>query len=283
MRTLMQRSRGESGFTLVELIMVIVLMGIVGGMVAVFMKRPFDAYIDSARRAALTDVADTVVRRMARDIRKALPASIVSPNNQCIEFIPTRTGGRYRATAPGNAIDFGVADTSFNMLGDNNPSNVSSTLPTDQRIQVGDLITIAGADPRAGANTATVAAPAPSRVAVTAPNFETSITIVSTTFTASSEDTSHRFQVIPKDEKVVSYICSGGKLYRNANYAYSPTCPAPIVGTTPIIATVASCDFVYSPLPGSRNALVQLNLVFSDSSSGEAVSLYHEVHVDNSQ
>ena len=50
----------------------------------------------SARRAALTDTADTAVRRMARDIRKALPNSIRQTSDQCVEFIPTKTGGRYR-------------------------------------------------------------------------------------------------------------------------------------------------------------------------------------------
>lgn len=66
----------QSGFTLVELIMVIVIMGVVGATVAVFMKSPIDAYFDTARRAGIADVADTTVRRMARDIRKALPNSI---------------------------------------------------------------------------------------------------------------------------------------------------------------------------------------------------------------
>src|ERR1035437_8573959 len=83
----------QRGFTLIELVMVIVIMGVIGGMVSVFMKSPIDAYFASARRAALTDVADTVVRRMARDIQRALPNSLRPLNNsQCIAFIPTRTG-----------------------------------------------------------------------------------------------------------------------------------------------------------------------------------------------
>ena len=66
----------QCGFTLIELIMVIVIMGVVGGMVSVFMKGPIDAYISGGRRAALTDTADTTVRRMARDLHKALPNSL---------------------------------------------------------------------------------------------------------------------------------------------------------------------------------------------------------------
>jgi MSHA biogenesis protein MshO len=89
---------------------------------------------------------------------------------------------------------------------------------------------------------------------------------------------SNRFHVIPGDEKIVSYICSGGMLYRNANYAYSPSCPAPTAGTTPLIASEATCNFVYSTAD-VRNGLVQMSMTFSKS--GEAVSIYNEVHVNN--
>jgi prepilin-type N-terminal cleavage/methylation domain-containing protein len=91
----MRRTSTQRGFTLVELIMVIVIMGVIGGMVSVFMKSPIDAYVDSARRAALTDVADTAVRRMARDIRKALPNSL----RQSIAVVATALNKVVRAAA----------------------------------------------------------------------------------------------------------------------------------------------------------------------------------------
>jgi MSHA biogenesis protein MshO len=109
----------QRGFTLVELIMVIVIMGVVGGMVSVFMKGPIDAYISGGRRAALTDTADTTLRRMARDLHRALPNSL----RPCpavitgLEFIPTKTGGRYRAEGT-DALRFLTPVSSFHMLGD---------------------------------------------------------------------------------------------------------------------------------------------------------------------
>jgi len=109
--TLMPFVSRQRGFTLVELVMVIVILGIVGGMVAVFMRAPIEAYFDSGRRAALTDVADTAVRRMSRDLRKALPNSIrtstVNGSDTCLEFIPTRTGARYRELDRGRALHRG--------------------------------------------------------------------------------------------------------------------------------------------------------------------------------
>ncbi len=272
----------QSGFTLVELIMVIVIMGVVGATVAVFMKSPIDAYFDTARRAGIADVADTTVRRMARDIRKALPNSIRlggTGGNQCIEFIPTRMGGRYRtqditaAPSDNSGLRFDVADDSFNMLG------LNTDLLVDLQIQVNDRVAvynlgITGSDAYAGNNTATVTAVAVSPLSAT----ETRVSMTGNTTQFPLESASNRFHTIPRDEKIVSYQCSAGRLYRNADYAYSPSCPAPTVGTTPLIASAATCDFAYSTAD-FRNALVKLSLTFS--SAVESVSVYHEIHVNN--
>ncbi len=266
----MRASNAQRGFTMIELIMVIVIMGVIGGMVAVFMKSPIDAYFDSARRAALSDVADTTVRRMARDIRKALPNSLRVPSSQCVEFIPTKTGGRYRAedatAGDGTGLDFNAADTGFNMFGSNN------ALPAEQRIVQDDVIAVynlgvTSADAYAQDNT--------SRVSATPVNgAETQIRIDSKLFPLASGG--HRFHVIPKDEKVVAFVCSGGKLYRTASTSFSSACPA----TGSVLADkVSTCNFVYNGSDLQRNALVQLTLKFTDNN--ETVSLYHEVHVDN--
>ncbi len=263
--------------------MVIVIMGAIGGMVAVFMKSPIDAYIDSGRRAALTDVADTVVRRMARDIHKALPNSLrqsISPaaaNTQCIEFISTKTGGRYRSSTDnvgaGNFLDFDVADGSFDMLG-------SNSALSDQAIAIGDFIAVynlgtTGSDAYAQSNTSPVIAPGV--VAGSLPN-ETKINITPKQYPLTSG--SKRFHVIPGSEQVVSYVCSGSQLRRTVSTlatAAGASCPV----TGPAMATnVGSCSFVYDNTD-LRNGLVQLNIAFTDSNSGETVTLYHEVHVSN--
>jgi MSHA biogenesis protein MshO len=264
----------EQGFTLVEAVIVIVITGIISAVVAVFIKTPVDSYFDAARRAALTDVADTAVRRMARDIRKALPNSIRNPSNQCIEFIPTKTGGRYRAeeviVGDDTSLNFSAADTTFNMFGGN------SALPANQQIVKNDVIVvynlgIAGADAYNGDNTSTVAsAPSESGTPV-----ETTLTIGSKLFPLASG--SNRFHVIPANEKIVSFVCSGTTLYRNSNYAYASSCPT--TGGA-VLAQNVSCNFDYSGSDLQRNALVRMTLKLTDS-SGEAVSLYHEAHVNN--
>lgn len=267
--------RRSHGFSLIEVVIVITLLGVVGAMVAVFMKQPIDAYIATARRAALADVADTASRRMARDIRLALPNSLRSASNQCIEFIPTKAGGRYRAettsAGAGDILDFSTADSSFAVLGD------LSALPAAQRPAVGDLVVvynlgIPGADAYNLDNVTTI-------TGVTSASPESSVVIAAKQFPLASG--SNRFQVVSSAETVVSYVCSGTKLYRFANYAYAATssCQVP-TSTTPVLATdVSSCNFVYNGSDLQRNALVQLALVFTKAA--ESVSLYHEVHVNN--
>lgn len=272
--------KSHRGFTLVEMVMVIVILGVIGSMVAVFMKGPIDAYTDSARRAALTDVADTVVRRMARDIRKALPNSVRTPGTQCVEFIPTKTGGRYRTqdrvVGDGTGLDFTTADTSFNMLGSN------AALAVGQRIVANDLVVvynlgIAGSDAYANDNTAVTTGPG----AETAAPVETPI-VLSPGKQFPLASGSSRFHVVSGSEQVVGYVCSGGNVRRYVKtlpYAAPALCPTP-AATDPIVATkVGNCNFDYTGSDLLRNALVRMSLQFTDNN--ETVSLKHEVHINN--
>jgi len=296
----------QRGFTLVELIMVIVIMGVIGGIVSVFMKSPIDAYFASARRAALTDVADTTVRRMARDIHKALPNSIrLPPVNTCMEFIPTRTGGRYRAEGAG-ALDFAgtTATASFNMLG-SNTSFGPAALPVDQQIASGDVIVvynlgITGSDAYELSNTAVSAAPGTSTGSPTETPIDITYSTGLTHFPLASA--SNRFHVVPANEQVVSYVYvagaassagdATGTLYRYARPALSAAYPLPANCAALELAMLADTahppavlannvstgSFAYDA-SSQHNAIVQMTLGMTRSN--ETVSLYHEVHVDN--
>lgn len=288
------------GFTLVEAIVAMVITGIIAGMVAIFIRAPVDGYIDAQRRAALTDIADTAVRRMARDLRLALPNSVrmaADASGLCLEFIPTKIGARYRAEVEGTAgagdvLDFTAVDGTFDMLWPN------AALPVDSRIAAGDVVVVyndgsSGGDAYSGINAvqvATVAAPggtanttAISFVAVAAaPPFGRK------QFPLASPDS--RFQVIPAGQHVVSYFCNAGTLTRNTRvltgaWAQPANCAAMVAGATPatLATNLGACSLRYDA-PGVTTALSRFGIVSMSmgiAASGETVNLYHQVHVDN--
>ena len=295
-----------AGFTLVELVMVIIVTGVIAGMVAVFIKSPVDSYVDTARRVALTDVADTALRRIGRDIRLALPNSARVPAAQCIEFIPTKTGGRYRAAltklGAGDILDFTADasptfDASFEMLWSYSASNV----PANQRIVAGDIVVVYNdgyvGDAYTGNNAIQVAGVGSGPTTGT-----TLISFVDSSTAAAPfqrkkfppPSPSNRFQVIPAAEHVVAYVCSGNKLYRyarklSATYPAAGACPT-VPAATPVLADnvvtltgETGCTFTYEK-PGSgtgagRFGIVTLALTLTQS--GESVKLYEQIHVDN--
>jgi len=304
------RPRRCAGFTLVEAIIVIVITGILAGIVAVFIKGAVDAYIDSARRAELTDVADTAVRRIARDIHLALPNSVRNPgdgSDQCVEFIPTKIGARYRmakdSSGSGDELDFSVVDSSFDMLW------LNSALPATMQIVAGDVVAIyndgsgnsdcsgsvgmgtAGGNAYCGYNAIQVASVAPVDATTSA------VTFVGTGTAAPfnrkqlpGESPYYRFQVIPSSEHVVAYVCNANTLYRYSRTlsAVRPVpadCSAMAAGATAatLAENVTTCSFKYEP-PGSSsgfsmNGILQISLTVTQL--GESVKLYHQVHVDN--
>ncbi len=91
----------SAGFTLIELILVILLIGILAGVVMTILYGPVRASFDIQDRAELVDIAETALQRMTREIRLALPNSIrITGANEGVEFLRTIDGGRYRADPP---------------------------------------------------------------------------------------------------------------------------------------------------------------------------------------
>lgn len=282
--------RRARGFTLVEVIIVMVITGILGSGIALFITRPVESYIDSAARAELTDIADLALRRMGRELRLALPNSIVvfTVNGKpAIRFLITKTGGRYldadavAAGAPGNALSFtDTAQLSFTMAG--------AWPEGRQQIAVGDNIVVynlgPGFDPADAYSGNNVAA-------VTAVNAASrTISMGSNPFAQAEpsmvlDSPAHRFQVVTG---TVTYLCNGGaagtgslsRFFSPAVVAANPTA-APSGASALLANMVSSCLFDYATLPNVRSALVGLQLNLERPGKGEKVQLSYQVHVDN--
>ncbi len=101
----------QDGFTLVELVVVLVLTGILAGLASRFITEPIEAYAAVSRRAELVSIAEIAMNRIARDVAQALPNSLrVGCGGRCVEMLHVLAGGRYRSAPPGDALSFNPAD-----------------------------------------------------------------------------------------------------------------------------------------------------------------------------
>lgn len=276
------------GFTLVELVMVIAITGILAATLTVFLKPAIDSYFDARRRADLTDMADTALRRMSQDIRSAVPNSVRSVSPTCFQLVPTIAGGRYRMASDT------VNDTPA-PLPCTPSANCSAPLDVTQATTVFDVLSPLAivpatndwvvidnqnaSDVYTGTNRAQISA-APTTPRVTDGLYR--INVASTPFPSGYDG--GRFVIVPNAEQSVFYSCTGSplNLYRTVatfNADQATTCAAT---TGAAVATdVASCTFVYDPNQGAtqQSGFVWMRLELSRS--GESVMLAHGVHVDN--
>lgn len=277
----------ERGFTLVELIVVIVLVGIIGGVLTMMLAPAIQSYLLVGQRAALTNVADTALRTIAVDVRRAVPNSLRLTNPQCLALVPTSDGGRYRSGPV-------VGRTDARYINDAEPGKVFDvltgfTIPPAQ----GDAIVIGNrGDEVYQANSPSVAYVDKVTVSPDAALGTNRIELDRELQVPQGYD-GGRFVVVPAARQVVTYRCSAGldgagtgtgTLVRlNGTVLSAPeACSNPLPAGAQIVATrVSNCSFmVYANAGATQNSgYVQLQLTLSDK--GESVPLTVGVNVSN--
>jgi MSHA biogenesis protein MshO len=283
----------QRGFTLVELIIVMVLIGIIAGILVMQIRPAMQSYLAIRQRANLTSQADAALRRIIAEVHAAVPNSLrytwQDAQHQCIEFVPTKDGGRFRMAkdyrvnqaGDGSALTADTATTSFDTL-----------TAVDSSVAVGDFVFVGNVNGNDVYDTTKswpiklVAAAAPGQGRNT-------ITLVPAAgVTAPAGYEGGRFVVIPATERAVTYSCVNpgtdgngtgtGVIYRVTGYTPT-TAPATTCPTGPaVLATkVSDCNILYRESQGATQQSGYMQLRLGLSEGGESARLTMGAHVEN--
>ena len=280
-----------AGFSLVELVVVIVITGVIASVVGLFITGPIQGFLDQSRRAELVDVAQVALTRMGRDLRAALPNSVRLSGN-AMELLLTTDGDRYRNAVPGAAADvlsFTAADDSFNTLAPLSPPTPLPGIGVAYRV-TGALAVYplqqAGANPYvAGDGIMTPSGNIDITPVMNNGQSEYQVSLTS----AGGAPGAHRFTFDSPTHRVflvsgpVTWLCNPPQLLRYDGYGVTAAQPSPPAGTPVVIAAnVQSCAFQYEPGTAQRNAVVSIALALANPAvPDERVRLLRQVYVSN--
>ena len=289
------RSARAAGFTLVELVMVMVVGGVMAATLTVFLRPAIEGYSANRRRGELLHEADAALSMMVREVRKAVPNSIRTPGNQCFELVPTSGGGRYRAgpdtvhdsgpsCVPGANcaawVDPSIATTQFDVLAASGDAAATSNWVVVNNQSTNDVY--------AGLNRAQV-------TGVSTPSTYFGVQRVALSgLQVSPGYDGGRYVLVPNSTQAVFYSCVGadgtldangngkGRLLRHQSYGFNASYPSACDTTGSVIATgVRACNFVYDPNQGAtqQSGFVWMELALTRF--GETADLGMGVHVTN--
>lgn len=278
-------ARSSQGFTLIELIVVMVILAVSGIAVFSFIGIGTQIFVDSVGRDQLAAQSRFAVERITREVRRAVPASLrVSTDNSsytCLEFVPAVASGLYLQIPRPNA------DIPMQVV-----SPLEGVAP-GQRILVNGLTL-----PQVYANSGAAHSRVIDSVNLNSPEAGLSELELSGVFASGSP--AQRFYVI---NEAVSWCLEGiaapRNLIRYSGYGREPngdaSQPTPATmaalgageimaqGITNDLAALNEVPFAVQAATLQRFGLVQLDWRFTRLEAPEPLVLYHEIQVWNVQ
>lgn len=252
------------GFTLVELVMVIVLLAIVATISVRFVSLSTVGAIDTGARQQRALNAVVISEQISRALREALPTS-VRTNGSCIEWMPTIAGSNY-----------------LNLPRGANPDSFEAVSLADGQAASGRIVVYGY-----GGSLYNPGSPGPISPPATVPAGNGPVTV---TFDGGA---SHRFNTNSPQRRFfvvaspVTFCQSGAYLYRYRNYGIQPGIASSLPGSMPDREVLAanlvpgSVQFEVTPPTLLRGAVVNFAFALQDADSGEVTQVSQEVQIRN--
>lgn len=256
--------RQDHGFTLIELIVVIVLLGIVGTLSAGVITYSARGALDTAARQQRAVAAAVIAEQISRELRHALPTSVrTSGDGRCLEWFPIVAASGY--------VDLPLGQTINSFTAMALPTGASASGYVAVYGYGGDLYQSIGSGPLSPPAT------------LAAGSGEVIVTLsLPHQFTTGSPQ--RRFFLV--DDPVT--LCQAGtNLFRYRNYGIQTTVAASLPSTFPNREVLAadlvpdSLQFAVIPATLQRGAVVQFEFALVDARTGETTPVNQEVQIRN--
>lgn len=251
----------KRGFTLIELVVVIVLLGIIAVTFTSLITNNMRGYLDTANRQDSAAIARIALDRIARDLREAMPLSVrVSNDQSCLQFLPVTASTVYTSFA---------ADLTAVMVMDFAAPTGGGFYAAVYPINSGELYSTTAMK---------------SISSITSVSNSTRTINLASAFSTPRSSPGERLYVVSNP---VSYCFTNGQIIRYTS-AVSPTQPTPSSGLSNgavlIDKLVSPTTFNYSSGNWQNNALVTITLTIQQASSiNEQLQFDHEVWLRNVQ
>ncbi len=275
------RIQPQLGFTLIEIIIVIVILTILGVGSVQFISFSAQGYVDTVRRSELSSTATIVNEKITRMVRDALPNSVrITSDSRCMEFIPIVGASRY-TQAPFQSSPSGVSRNSVHMVPLNSELSSSGYLSIFPMLGQQDAL-------YAGVNN-------PGFISLETVSLSSTVSGASVyTFNNSG---SFEFQKTSPNQRVyfvsspVAFCQLGERLFYYKNYGFVPdiadlnfNLPSVIPNRVLVADKLLSDSLVFKYLPSTlrRNAIVAYELELQNTTDlNETLVVNQEVQIRN--
>lgn len=255
----------QSGYTLIELIMVIVLLSIVATVSVRFVGLSTQGALDTSARQLRALQSVVISEQLTRDLREAFPLSVRSTGS-CIEWLPMEAGTNYLNLPTTDVSQIEIAEFAQPLSASNRRVVIYGYGTT-----TGDIYT--------GANPGPVSSLISSINNTAVPGSPATISL----------SASHRFNSTSPARRLflvgepVSICQSGRFLYRYSGYAPASTQPDPPTVTPEVLAAsvTGTVDFRFLPATLQRAAVVQFTFDLVSADGSETTTVSQEVQIHN--